>query len=241
MHVGLIGFGRLGALLGKYLAQDCHLHIHDQKLDQSYVKKLGATPSNLESVCQKEIIIIAVPISEIENCLKEMSPHINPNALVIDVCSVKCHPIEMMKKYLPKSVGLLGTHPMFGPDSAAKGLFGCKIVLCKERIEDKRYQDILNYLETHGLKVLEATPEEHDQEISQSLLLTHFIGRSLIKNGSQKLNIDTVGYRRLMKILLTVENDSWQLFIDMNKYNPYSAETRKKFLKALTFIDGEIK
>ena len=33
-----------------------------------------------------------------------------------------------------------------------------------------------------------------------------------------------------MKILGTVENDTWQLFQDMNTYNPYAKKTLKRFM-----------
>ena len=135
-----------------------------------------------------------------------------------------------MKKYLPPEVYILGSHPMFGPDSAADTLFGAKIVLCKTRMPDKLYTSIKIYLEKHGIKVLETTPEEHDKDISTSLFLTHLVGRTLLEFKVQPLEIDTKGYRRLMKILLTVENDSWQLFQDMYQFNPYAQQVPTKFL-----------
>ena len=54
--------------------------------------------------------------------------------------------------------------------------------------------------------------------------------------GAEPIDIDTKGYRRLMKILITVQNDTWQLFEDMNRYNPYAKETRVEFINSL--IDG---
>lgn len=241
MKVGLIGFGRLGRLISKYMIQDFDLFIHDQNYCDVDVKKLGATPASFEEACQCDIVIPAVPISAFESVIQEMAKVIKPNALVADVCSVKENPAKIMKDLLPDTVSILATHPMFGPDSAAKTLFGAKIVLCRVRMDDKAYDDIKSYLEDHGMKVIEATPEKHDQEISHSLLLTHFIGRTLMELGAKRLDIETKGYRRLMKILETVENDSWQLFQDMNTFNPYACETRKEFMDALTKIDDKVK
>ena len=39
-----------------------------------------------------------------------------------------------------------------------------------------------------------------------------------------------------MKILGTVENDSWQLFEDMNQFNPYAKEVRESFVTSLKNI-----
>lgn len=243
MKVGIIGFGRLGKLITKYIAQDADVVVFEKfptDSTESDIKSLGAAVGTLEEACDCPVVIPFVPISEFENTIKEMIPHLKEGTLVADVCSVKKHPIEVMEKNLPEGVQILGTHPMFGPDSAKDSLFGCKIVVCNVRMEDKLYADIVNYLNNHGLKVIEASADKHDEEISHSLLLTHFIGRTLMDLGTEKLAIDTKGYRRLMKILQTVENDSWQLFVDMNKYNPYSEETRKEFLESLNRVNKRI-
>ena len=241
MKVGMIGFGRLGKLIAKNLSQDADLVIFDIEDHKREISALGATPGSLKEVCQCPIVIPFVPMSALENLLKEMAPLLQENALVIDVCSVKSKPVEWMKTILPESVQILGTHPMFGPDSARNTLFGCKIVLCPVRIKEETTREIRAYLETHGLKVIEATPEDHDKQIAHSLLLTHFIGRSLMEFEAKSLEIDTKGYRRLMKILETVENDTWQLFEDMNRYNPYADETRNDFIQSLTTIDEKVR
>lgn len=240
MKVGMIGFGRLGRLIAKNLSQDADLLIYDIENYEREIEELGAKATSLKEVCECPIVIPFVPMSALEDLLKEMAPLLKENTLVIDVCSVKSKPVEWMKANLPENISLLGTHPMFGPDSAKNTLFGCKIVTCPVRLPDEQYQEIKSYLETHGLKVIEATPEEHDQQIAHSLLLTHFIGRTLMDFEAKSLPIDTKGYRRLMKILETVENDSWQLFEDMNKYNPYAEVTRKEFMKSMATINDKV-
>jgi prephenate dehydrogenase len=241
MKVGLIGFGRLGKLIAKNLAQDAELFIYDKIDHSAEIKSINAHVATLEEVCQCPIIIPFVPMSSLENLLKEMKSLINKKALVIDVCSVKSEPVRWMKQHLPNEVSILGTHPMFGPDSAKSTLFGSKIVVCPVRIEEKALADIIGYLETHGLKVIQSTPDEHDKQIAHSLLLTHFLGRTLMDFGAESLSIDTKGYRRLMKILETVENDSWQLFEDMNKYNPYAEDTRQSFIESLLAVDKKVR
>jgi prephenate dehydrogenase len=241
MKVGMIGFGRLGKLIAKNLAQDTDLVIYDIEDYKREISSLGAKAGTLEEVCSCPVVIPFVPMSALEDLLKEMAPLLSSNSLVIDVCSVKSLPVEWMKEHLPDSIEILGTHPMFGPDSARNTLFGCKIVLCPVRIKEEKTREIRAYLETHGLKVIEATPEEHDKQIAHSLLLTHFIGRSLMEFEAKSLDIDTKGYRRLMKILETVENDTWQLFEDMNRYNPYAEETRKDFMNSLRTIDQKVR
>lgn len=240
MHIGLIGFGRLGRLLTKYLAQDFHVHVYDTRLDAEAVRALGAIPCDLAEACAQPIVLPLVPMSAFEALLQQMAPLLQPAALVVDACSVKQLPVEWMLAHLPASVQILGTHPMFGPDSAAETVFGAKLVLTPVRIDPERYRQITLYLTKHGIKLIETTPEDHDRQISRSLFLAHYLGRTLLEFGAQPLEIDTKGYRRLMKILLTVENDSIQLFEDMYRYNPYAAETRGDFLAAMAQVTAHL-
>ena len=170
-----------------------------------------------------------------------MSQLIRPDALVVDVCSVKVYPVQWMKTELPASVDILGTHPMFGPDSADDSLKDRKMVLCNVSTPEGRYQKIHAYLVQKGLDVIEATPDEHDRQIAISLSLTHFIGRSMAEFGAGELRIDTEGYRRLTYTLEVVEHDTWQLFQDMHKYNPYARGIREDFMDAMRRIDDKLK
>ena len=165
---------------------------------------------------------------------------IRPDALVVDVCSVKTYPVQWMQTELPASVAILGTHPMFGPDSAAGGIAGMKIALCRVRMSDSHYLKAVDYLTRAGLTVIETTPEEHDRQIAVSLALTHFIGRSLSAVKAGQMQIDTEGYKRLLHILDVVEHDTRQLFIDMHRYNPYAKEVRRDFMQAVEKIESEL-
>lgn len=240
MKIGLIGFGRLGQLLCKYLSQDFHVLAYDTQPKDDAMRQKGAEPASLEAVCACPIVIPLVPISAIEGLMQQIAPLLQKGALVADVCSVKVKPVESMVKHLPEHVSILGTHPMFGPDSAADTLFGAKLVLCPVRIPQKQYANLVVYLEKHGIKVVESTPEEHDKQMSRSLFLTQMIGRTLMEIDAQPLEIDTKGYRRLMKILLTVQNDSFQLFEDMYHYNPFSSEAHQEFVNALDALMDRI-
>ena len=53
--------------------------------------------------------------------------------------------------------------------------------------------------------------------------------------------IDTEGYQRLLRILEVVENDTWQLFEDMNRYNPYAQDARQAFITAMNEIEGKLR
>jgi prephenate dehydrogenase len=238
--IGIIGCGRFGKLVARYLAQDFKVLVHDKADKSSEINKTGALQASLPDVCQQDIVILCVPISGLKAVLKEIEPLLKNDALVVDVCSVKEFPTRWMRDLLPPGVSILATHPMFGPDSAADSLRDRKIFLCRERLEIARYNKIKSYLTSKGLIVIETSPSEHDQQISVSLSLTHFIGRALSEFGATELNIDTEGYKRLLHILEVVEHDTWQLFVDMHKYNPYAEEKRVAFMAAMQKINARL-
>jgi prephenate dehydrogenase len=238
--IGIVGFGRFGRLMASYLARDFDVGVWNRTDKSGDVRAVGARPCTLEEVSGQKIVVVSVPISRMEETLARVGPLLSPGALVVDVCSVKIHPVRWMEALLPQEVSILGTHPMFGPDSAAASLEGRKIVLCPVRLAERRLAAIRRYLKARGLAVIETTPEDHDRQIAVSLSLTHFIGRSLAEFGAEDLAIDTEGYRRLLYTLEVVTHDTWQLFEDMHRYNPFARDARTAFIEALGRIDARL-
>ncbi len=239
--IGLIGYGRFGRLTVKNLAPDFEVVVHTRSKDKSKdIADAGGRLATLEEACAQKLIILCVPISAMRTTLKQIAPLLKPDAIVADVCSVKVLPTQWMQELLPSTVEILATHPMFGPDSAARSVAGHKIVLCPERIAPDRYRKVKEWLEKKGILIIETSPAEHDRKIAVSLALTHFIGRSLAEFGATPLDIDTEGYKRLLHILGVVNNDTWQLFEDMHHFNPYARENRQAFLKAMAKIDARL-
>lgn len=238
--IGIIGFGRFGKLTARYLSEDFEVFVHNRRDRSAEIERIGAKPASLETVCAQDMVLLSVPISEIPVLLKQIRPILKPDALVIDVCSVKIYPTRWMRDLLPQTASILATHPMFGPDSAADSLIGRKIFLCKERIADGLYHKIKKYLSSKGLVIVETTPDDHDRQIAVTLSLTHFIGRSLSEFGAKSFDIDTEGYKRLLHILDVVAHDTWQLFHDMHRFNPYARENRVAFMNAMEKVHRKL-
>jgi prephenate dehydrogenase len=238
--IGIIGFGRFGKLTARYLAEEFDVAVYHRTDKSAEINRTGARAASLEAVCQQDIVVPCVPICVLQEVLQDITPLLRPDALIVDVCSVKEYPVRLMTDILPDTVSILATHPMFGPDSASDSLEGRKICLCKVRIADKKYQNIKAYLESKELVVIEATAQEHDEQIATSLSLTHFIGRTLSEYGAEQLDIDTEGYKRLLHILEVVERDTWQLFLDMHHYNSYAKEKRFAFMEVMQDINSRL-
>ena len=240
--IGLIGYGRFGRLTVQHLSTDMDVVVCTRSTEKADdIADAGGRLVTMEEACAQKIVIVCVPISAMKATLPRIAPLLAPGTTVADVCSVKEYPARWMRQLLPETVEILATHPMFGPDSAATSLQGHKIVLCPERIAPRKYEKIQSWLAGKGLQIIETTPSEHDRKIAVTLSLTHFIGRTLSEFGAEPLDIDTEGYKRLLHILGVVKNDTWQLFEDMHRYNPYASEKREAFISAMEKIHAHLK
>ena len=127
--------------------------------------------------------------------------------MVLDTCSVKEAPLRSLLALLPPHVEVLGTHPLFGPDSGRKGIEGLKIALCPARIRTETYQTIRGYLEARRLVVIETTPEDHDRCIAQSQAIFHLIARAIKQLGWGGHPISTPGPTTFYHLVESVQHE----------------------------------
>jgi len=229
--VGIVGFGRFGKTLYRLMKDDFSVVVYDvnkKTLDENVL-----FAKDLREVYESDVIFYAVPISEFEGVIKEHEKFFEDRHVLIDVLSVKMHPAEVFDKYLKGSkIQAFLTHPMFGPDSSKSGFDGLPIIVDKFRTERSIYDFWKKYFESKKLRVIEMSAKEHDEAAANSQGLTHFIGRLLEELKIEKSEIDSVGTKKLLEIKEQTCNDSWQLFTDLQHYNPYTKQMRLKLGEA---------
>ena len=234
--VSIIGFGRFGNLLYELLQKGFEIDVFD--IDPSnQTESVDFIP--LEDVLKNDTIFLAVPIRDFEELMKDLSTKIQGNKTVIDVCSVKVHPKNMMLEHLSDEVDIIATHPLFGPDSFQER--GSVMMMEKVRDQHGRYDFWKSYFGSQNIIIEEITADQHDMMAAKSQGLTHLIGRVIDDFGTQKTNIDTVGYQALHKLVNQTCNDSWELFEDIQKFNPYTesmiTDLNQSFKKIVNSLD----
>lgn len=237
-EIGIIGFGRFGMLMAKHLKKKFRVFVSDALDKSSDAKVRGVNFTTIEECAKKEIVILAVPISEFGKTLDRIAPFLKKGALVMDVCSVKEMPVKAMAEKLPQDVECAGTHPLFGPDSAKNGLKGLKIVLCPVRTG--KLKKIERFLQSIGLETITASPEEHDKQMGKSQLMLHFIGNALFGIGANEVEMATPNHAKLMEVAGAVKNNSGLLFRDMNRFNRFAAGARRELINELARLDAAI-
>ncbi len=114
MIFGILGYGRFGKLWDSCLEPYGEVRVFDPKKDET------RRFNTLEEVLTVDFLFILVPIERFESVCKSISKEIPTTTVVVDACSVKVHPAQVMQKVFSKKQPLLGTHPLFGPDSVER-------------------------------------------------------------------------------------------------------------------------
>ena len=241
MRVGLIGYGRFGKLAARFLSRRVDVLVHDLKpFPRKSFGRGKIVAGSLEHVAAQQVVVLAVPISGMKECLRSIAGLVRPGALVVDVCSVKTLPVRWMKRLLPEAVYYLGTHPLFGPDSVSRSLRGRRIVICAGRTPGSLLFKVIRLLGREGLEVYLMSPRAHDRMVAETLLLTQYIGRLVHHAGLGDRDHSTAHYEKLRELCRVAERDSLELFRDMWNFNPYArnldilmAQGRRRLIREL--------
>lgn len=240
MEIGIIGFGRFGQFMARHLKSKADVFVTSKYNNKKEADELGVKFVSLEEILKKKIIILAVSMNEFESTVKNIKSTIQPGTLVLDVCSLKVFTCKAMSEFLPKNVEIIGTHPLFGPNSAKISLEGLKIALCNVTASQNTLNKVKEFCGSLGLKAIITTPEEHDKQMAQSQALTHFIGRSISKSGIKKVELSTKTFDDLMNVSDIINGNTPELFESIETLNPYAASVRKKFIESSIEIDKDL-
>lgn len=232
MTVGLIGYGRFGKLAANLLAKRVRVIVADRKKPALRGVSANIAAGSIAEAASQEVVILAVPVSGLVALLRQIRGHVRPGALVVDVCAVKAKPTRWMKTILPRTVEILGAHPLFGPDSCRGSLEGHTVVLCPVRTSRRRLAEVRRALRREQARSLVMLPDRHDRMIAETIFLTQYIGRMVGKAGLGRWTGVTVHYDRLQSIVEAAIHDSPRLFGDMWKYNAHGARVGAALRKA---------
>ncbi len=193
---------------------------------------------NIEASKKADIIIFSVPIFCTEDTMKDVLPHIKNTAIVLDVTSIKGFTTKTMKKYAPKWVLVIPTHPMFGPYYNI--IAGQIIVLTPEEEvkKDNRYIKLKDFLSEKWAKVIETTSKEHDKMMAVVQGLTHynmFVLWETIKrlklNIEKSMNFVSPIYKIMMSSVSRYIWHNPKLYGDIQMYNEEVLEVHKTFME----------
>lgn len=240
MLIGVYGLGRFGA----FWATLCR-GLPGVTGVRAYNRSERPTPAGVERVGLEELaaceaIFLCCAISAMPAVCRQLAPLLKPGTLIVDTCSVKVWPVEQMLERFEPGIDIVASHPMFGPDSASKGLHGLPMMMAPVRVSPDRFEALSGRFAALGLRVIIMSPDEHDRQAARTQGITHYVGRLLAEIGLESSEIATLGYRKLSEVTEQTCNDPWQLFVDLQRYNPYTAGMRRGLQEALDRLNERL-
>jgi len=239
--LGIIGAGAFGSLMAKHLAPHFALVICDSAAAKakSLAKKTGSRAGNLKDAAGCDIVVLSVPVQKMESAIRDVAPLLKHGALVLDVGSVKIKPAALMRKLLPEHADIVGTHPLFGPQTGKNGIKGLNVVVAD--IRGGRGACVAKFLAKKlKLTVHPASPEEHDRELAYVQGLTHLLMKVVVSLDLPKFRFTTRTYEYLEQMVEMIRYDSEELFRAIERENPFSKEAKQRFFAAARKLEDEL-
>jgi prephenate dehydrogenase len=232
--IGILGFGMFGKLLAEHLHRHFPLYVFDPDVFDPALPPIetgvrrAIVFSDIATVAGCEIVVLAVPVDQISPAIAALRPHLRPGTIVLDVGSVKVQPVEAMQAGLPAFVDIVGTHPLFGPQSASGGIKGLKIAICQIRGRGA-YRVAAFLRHVLGLRVFLTTPDAHDREAAIVQGLTHLIAKVLVRMEPFPTRLTTRSFELLVAATEMVRYDAPSVFLAIERANPHAAVVRERF------------
>ena len=239
-RLGLFGFGAFGRLAARHLSPFFEILVHDPSPSaRRHARRWNVRMVSLEEAAACPFVVLAAPVARLQALAGEIAPFVRPRAMVFDVASVKVRPCAWLDDAIPAHADVIGTHPLFGPQSAREQLAGLETIVCPVRT--RRVARVVRFLERALLlKISVTTPEAHDRALAAVQGLTHMIGK--VMSGLEPLpQVHTTrSYEALMDGMRMVQGDSDELFLAIQRENPFAAELRGRFFAEIETLRARL-
>jgi prephenate dehydrogenase len=178
MRTAVLGAGKMGVWYAKYCKEKGDIVVLADRNPEKLAnlgKELDVETADFPAAVKNaDRVLICVSISSFEETVKKIALSIHKGQPIMDICSIKQYPVDVMHRYL-KDALTLGTHPVFGPGSS--GVAHKAYVLTPTNKEEEAYaKEFQKWLEEEQAHVFIMTPQKHDELMSIVLGFPHFLG-----------------------------------------------------------------
>jgi prephenate dehydrogenase len=235
--VGIVGFGAFGGLVARHVAPHCRVLAFD--VEPREAEGVAVTFCDLPTVARCDVVVLAVPVSALVKVIRALHPHLRAGTIVIDVGSVKIEPVRVMLEELPPHVEIIGSHPLFGPQSANDGVAGHRIAWCPVRGSSaKRIAAFLRRV--LRLDVIRTTPDAHDREMAVVQGLTHLVAKVLVRMEPLPSRMTTRSFDLILQATNMVRHDAPGVYEAIERANPHAAAVRERFFTLADEVRGAL-
>ncbi|KRE89071.1 prephenate dehydrogenase [Frateuria sp. Soil773] len=228
----MLGYGRFGAAFADLLGRAGHrVHAWDPHAE---VPAALAAGSMQAAVGAARWIVLAMPVTQVRGAVLALRPLLHGGHVVLDVGSVKVHPCAAMDELLGAAIPHVGSHPLFGPLSLARGEHPRQAVICPAAAHPQAAADAAALFRGLGCEVVVQNPESHDRAMATTHALAFFVAKGLVGIGvDDGLAVAPPSFRGMRHMLAAVRGDAGHLFAAIQRENPFAAQARAQLLAEL--------
>jgi prephenate dehydrogenase len=244
------GYGGMGRLLATlFKSEGCPVTLTGPTPEkgEAAARELGVeyTRDNAAAAKAADIVVVTVPIAATAETIRQVAPLVRPGGMIMDLTSIKEEPCRLMASFAPEGVEVVGTHPVFGPRVGS--VDGQVFVLTPVR--GVKWADWLRgVLLRHNARVVESTPEEHDEVMAVVQGLTHYtyicIGKTLkdldfdVKRSRQ---FSSPVYDLMLDMVGRIIGQDPHLYAEIQMQNPRNPGIHDVFLSAADEVSSAVK
>jgi prephenate dehydrogenase len=233
VRLGIVGGrGAMGTLLHRFFEdRDWEVRVSD----------IGTELDNPALARWADVVLFSVPLKLTPAVIREVLPWTRPGQLLVDVASLKTESLAAM---MESESDVLGLHPMFGPPVAS--LQNQTVVVCRGRGSgDDRLLDLLRGA---GMRLKEASPQEHDRMMSIIQVLIHLhaisLGRTLRELGvdiQESLQWTSPIYRLELTMVGRLFSQDPGLYAAIAELNPHAQDVVGKALESMQWYAAQVR
>ncbi len=238
MKTAIIGAGKMGRWFTRFFSEQGDSIIISSRSREklSKLKEFGVEiASSVDAVKRADRVLICVPIENFEEVVKEIHSHVRQDQVVMDICSIKEIPVQIMHDHIKTGV-TLGTHPLFGP--GAKSIRDQNFILAPtNKIEEVFAQRFGGWLEEKGANVFIMSPRKHDELMSVVLGLPHFLGLVVCdtlmdcRNFLETKKVAGASYKILLMLAEAVASEEAGFYASLQMKLPETKKVEALFLE----------
>ncbi|MCU0547305.1 MAG: prephenate/arogenate dehydrogenase [Oscillatoriaceae cyanobacterium Prado104] len=242
MKIGIVGLGLIGGSIGLDLRSRGFYVIGVSSREQTCQKAIARGVADeagrdLSLLATADLIFACTPLGSIEPIVRELIPHLAPDAIVTDVGSVKTPIVRVLSALWPNFVG---GHPMAGTaesgiEAAIPDLFVGRpyVVTPTPETPEAAVAEVEEIARLLGAEVYRCGPEEHDRAVAWISHLPLLVSANLLaaceKEGERNIadlasKLASSGFRDTSR----VGGGNPELGVMVSKYN------REELLRSLS-------
>lgn len=238
MKTAVLGAGKMGVWFAKFCKENGDTIVIAARDAEKLAKlktELGVETADFPTAVKgADRVIICTSISSLEEVVKKIASSIHKGQVIMDICSIKEYPINIMHQYLPDAL-VLGTHPVFGPGS--KGVKHKAYVLTPTSDKEAAYaEEFKRWLEKKEAHVFVMSPQKHDELMSLILGISHFIGlvtcETLLEQPSfpESKRLAGTTYRLLLTLAEVAALETPDLYANVQTKIPGLSKIEERFI-----------